>query len=93
MSDERLAVALEYAEDAPRLLAVARGMLYDTMIAIARSHGITIYEDPDLAQVLSRLPPGSEIPVPLFAAVAEVLAYCYRVNAAFKEKLHKRGVL
>jgi flagellar biosynthesis protein len=83
------AVAAGYSPGkwAPEILAVAKGFLVDKLLEIARENDITIYENRDLAEVLSSLKPGSEIPEHLFQAMAEVLAYCYEVNSRFKEKL------
>ena len=93
MKDDKIGVALEYSGDIPKILAVARGILFDQLIQIAGEHNITIYRDSDLAQVLSQLPVGSEIPEALFRAVSEVLAYCYRINSEFKAKLDGMGIL
>ena len=84
---ERKGVAIEYSGDIPKIIAAARGRLLDKILEIAEKHNITVYRDPDLAEVLYKLPLGTAIPNELYAAVAEVLAYCYRVNADFKRKL------
>jgi flagellar biosynthesis protein len=93
MNEEKIGVALEYSGTIPTVLAVARGVLFEHLIRIAREHNITIYENPDLAQTLSQVPVGTEIPEDLFRAVVEILAYCYRVNAGFKAKLDGMGIL
>jgi flagellar biosynthesis protein len=93
MKDEKIGVALEYSGEIPKILAVARGLLFDRLIQIAREHNITIYKDADLAEVLSQVPVGIEIPETLFKAVSEVLAYCYRINSDFKKKLDNMGIL
>ena len=82
-------IAIEYSGDLPKILAIARGELFEKLVTIARENGIVIYEDPDLTEVLSMLSPGCEIPEDLFKAVAEVLAYCYKVNQDFKFKVDK----
>ena len=93
MKEEKVGVALEYSGEIPKILATARGALFDRLIQIAREHNITIYKDSDLAVVLSQLPVGFEIPETLFKAVSEVLAYCYRINSDFKKKLDNMGIL
>jgi flagellar biosynthesis protein len=93
MKNEKIGVALEYSGAVPTILAVARGVLFEHLIRIAHDHKITIYENPDLAQVLAQVPVGTEIPEVLFRAVSEVLAFCYRVNADFKVKLDGMGIL
>ena len=88
MKKDDKAVALGYTgRDVPKILAIARGRLVEKLLDIAEKNNVTIYRDSDLAEVLSTLDIGSEIPENLFQAVAAVLAYCYRVNLKFKEKI------
>lgn len=91
MEKENKGVALEYTGNAPRIIATARGKLLGKLLEIAEKHNIPIYKDPDLAEVLSALKVGIEIPEGLYAAVSEVLAYCYRVNEKFKGKIRGLG--
>lgn len=93
MKDEKVGVALEYSGEIPKILAIARGILFDKLIQIAGEYNITVYKDSDLAQTLSQLPEGSEIPEALFKAVSEILVYCYRINSEFKAKLDNMGIL
>ena len=77
------AVALSYDQDAaraPRISAKGAGYLAERIIEIAKEHGIGIYEDPDLVEVFSKLDLNHEIPESLYRAVAEVLAFVYRLN-------------
>jgi flagellar biosynthesis protein len=78
------AVALEYDQEedgAPRVTARGSGYIAEKIIEIAEEHGVPIYEDPDLVQFLSKLDIDREIPVELYRAVAEVLAFVYRLNS------------
>lgn len=82
-SARQTAVALRYVrhEDvAPRVVAKGRGALAERIIAIARQHGVPVHQDADLVEVLARLELGATIPPELYEAVAEVLAYLYRMN-------------
>ncbi len=90
---EKLSIALAYspADEAPRILASARGYLAERLEKMARDHGVEVYADPDLAVALSALDTGSLVPPDLYMAVAEVLAYCYRINERLKEKLAEQG--
>ena len=85
----RKAVALGYSGsgESPRVVAKARGELVRALLELAEKHKITVYRDPDLAESLIAMDTGAEINPRLFRAVAEVLAYCYRVNDRFREKL------
>jgi flagellar biosynthesis protein len=84
---EKTAVALEYSEDLPKVVASARGYLAEKLIEIAKLNNITIYKDSDMAEILSKLDAGATIPENLFLAMAEILAYCYKVNSKFRDKL------
>jgi len=77
------AVALRYdrAKDgAPRVVAKGRGQVAENIIALAREHGVPLHEDPNLAAALSALDIETEVPPELYRAVAEVLAFIYRLN-------------
>ena len=47
---------------------------------VAFAAGVKVRTDADLAEMLSAVDIESEIPIEAFAAVAEILAYVYRVN-------------
>ena len=77
------AVALTYdtgKDKAPRVVAKGKGYLADKIIEIARQHNVPLYEDHNLVQVLEALDIETEIPPELYHAVAEVLAFVYRLN-------------
>ncbi len=79
----RKAVALRYdaeRDSAPRLTAKGSGVVADRIIEIAKEAGVHIHEDPDLIAVLSKLDVEAQIPEDLYKAVAEVLAFVYKLN-------------
>ena len=85
---KRLAVALKYdrAQDgAPRVVASGKGALADKIREVAAERDIVVREDADLAQLLSLVSVGNEIPSEAFVAVAEVLTYVYRLNGALRD--------
>ena len=90
---EKIAVALEYSDDLPVIISSARGYLAEKLLDIAKLNNITIYKDSDMAEILSKLDTGTEIPENLFIATAEILAYCYKVNSKFKNKLASEFML
>jgi flagellar biosynthesis protein len=83
---ESLAVALKYApvegDTAPRIIAKGKGYVADRLKELARENDIPIHDDPELARLLSAVEVESEIPVAMFAAVAEVLALIYKTDEA-----------
>jgi flagellar biosynthesis protein len=56
----------------------------EQIIAAARAAGVDIVEDADLLEVLGRIPLDQEIPPELFQAVAEILAFLYRMNGRYE---------
>ncbi|MBN1958832.1 MAG: EscU/YscU/HrcU family type III secretion system export apparatus switch protein [Desulfuromonadales bacterium] len=81
------AVALHFEPETdaiPRVLASGRGDIARQIIAAARAAGVDIVEDPDLLEVLGRVPVGEDIPPELFQAVAEILAFIYRLNGRYE---------
>ena len=82
-NEPKQAAALSYRQDednAPRVVAAGKGELARRIIQEAEKHQVPVYEDPDLAKLLTMLPLGSEIPPDLYAAVAEVLAFIYTLT-------------
>lgn len=79
-----LAVALKYdagGMGAPRVVAKGADLLAQKIREIARAHGVPIVEDRPLARALySAVEIGHPIPEKLFQAVAQVLAYIYRMK-------------
>lgn len=81
--ERQQAVALGYNPEkdiAPRVLATGQGLIAEHIIAIARENGIVVREDPVLAAALANVEIDTVIPPELYALVAEVLAYVYRVQ-------------
>lgn len=78
-----LAIALQHdmgMKAAPRVIAKAQGLLAHRMIEEAQINQIPIHKDQHLAQVLKDVEVEDEIPVELYEAVAQVLAFIYRVD-------------
>ena len=77
------AVALKYdreKDNAPRVIAKGRGEIAEKIIGIAKECNLPLYEDRNLVQLLEALEVETEIPPELYRAVAEVLAFIYRLN-------------
>jgi flagellar biosynthetic protein FlhB len=56
------------------------------MVQIARDHQVPVLERPSLAWALYRtVRIGQEVPVSLYFAVAEVLAFVYRMRGRFRK--------
>jgi flagellar biosynthesis protein FlhB len=83
---DHYAAALRYLEGrmrAPRLVAKGTGLVALRIRELAVEHKIPIVEAPPLARAIWRyVELDEEIPVGLYQAVAEVLAYVYRLKMA-----------
>jgi flagellar biosynthetic protein FlhB len=82
-----LAVALKYdraKSSAPVVVAKGARKVAERIKELAREHDIPVIENPPLARALYKsVEIGQEIPVELYKAVAEVLAYVYRLKRKF----------
>jgi len=80
---EHISIAIKYDDDmhAPRVLAKGADHLAMRIRQIALKHGIPIIERKPLARALYKeIAVGQEIPPAFYTAVAEVLAYVYRLS-------------
>ena len=78
MPERDVTAALRYTGDgAPRVVAAGRGRVAATILEHAKSAGVPVHRDPELADALAKLALGSEVPPAMWTAVAEVLAWAY----------------
>lgn len=79
-----LAVALLYRMkkmEAPKVVAKGSGFIAEKIVEIARHHQIPVIENRPLAQLLYKtVEVGQMIPSQFYQAVAEILAYVYRLK-------------
>lgn len=78
-----LAVALAYGENdaAPRVVAKGKGQVAQAIIERAREAGVYVHESPELVALLMQVDLDQRIPSQLYVAVAELLAWLYRIEA------------
>ena len=81
--ERRRATALRYAQGprAPEVVATGAGLVAERILAAAREAGIPVKSDPALAEALAKLELGADVPEALWTAVAETLAWAYRLDA------------
>lgn len=82
-AEQKLAVALEYeigTREAPRVTAKGYGTIAEQIIAMAEEHGIVIESNAHLAEALSGVELDERIPIELYEAVAEVIAFVLRAS-------------
>ena len=77
-----LAVALAYApgDAAPKVVAKGKGLMAEQIIAKAKEHGLFVHESPELVSLLAQVDLDEQIPPQLYTAIAELLAWLYRLE-------------
>ncbi len=85
----RLAVALEYDREimeAPVLVAKGSGFVAAKIRELAEEHGVPVVENKPLARaIFETMEIGDEIPEHLYKAMAEVLAFIYKLKGSKKK--------
>ncbi len=76
------AVALSYdvEDDAPKVLATGRGYIAERILDRAKESDIPMHRDASLAESLSKLELGENIPAELYDVVAEILVFVDRMD-------------
>jgi flagellar biosynthesis protein len=80
----RQATALSYdqtrRDSAPRVVAKGYGIVADMIVQRAKEAGLYVHESPELVGLLMQVDLDSHIPPALYQAVAELLAWLYRLE-------------
>lgn len=77
------AVAIHYDKDkdaAPRVTAKGKGYVADHIINLGKQYSVPVYQNKTLASMLMAVEVDKEIPPELYIAIAEILAYIYRLD-------------
>jgi flagellar biosynthesis protein len=78
----QMAVALAYRshDAAPKVVAQGRGVIAQAIIERAKQHGVYVHESEELVGLLMQVELDQHIPPQLYMAVAELLAWLYRLE-------------
>lgn len=78
----KAAVALRYGEGAgaPQVVAKGQGYVAEQIIARAKEAGVYVHESKELVNLLMQVDLDAQIPPQLYRAVAELLAWIYRLE-------------
>jgi flagellar biosynthesis protein len=78
----QMAVALAYqsGQAAPKVVARGRGIIAQAIIERAKEHGVFVHESQELVGLLMQVELDEHIPPQLYMAVAELLAWIYRLE-------------
>ncbi|MBP2651303.1 MAG: FlhB domain protein [Firmicutes bacterium] len=77
------AVAIRYnrqQDSVPRVVAKGSGHIAKSILTAADQHGVPVYQNKTLVSMLMAVELEREIPVELYQAMAEILAYVYRLD-------------
>jgi len=79
--DRKKAAALAYDHiGVPKVVAKGDGLIAQKIIEFAREKGIPVQSNETLVEALMQVELSREIPPELYQAVAEVLAFIYRLD-------------
>ena len=88
MNPTHFAVAIRYDEKtmgAPRVISKGTDLIAMKIRDMAKQHAVPVLQSPMLARALyANADIGQDIPTALYTAVAQVLAYVYRLRAALR---------
>jgi len=78
----QLAIALAYqaGQSAPKVVAKGKGLIAQAIIERARDAGVYVHESPEMVSLLMQVDLDQHIPPQLYLAVAELLAWIYRLE-------------
>ena len=77
---EAIALAYSQTDAAPRVVAKGKGLIAEQIIARAKEHGVYVHESPELVALLTQVDLDEHIPPQLYVAIAELLAWLYRIE-------------
>jgi flagellar biosynthesis protein len=78
---QAVAIAYDSGDSAPRVVAKGRGLIAEEIIARAKEHDVFVHESKELVALLMQVDLDRHIPPALYRAVAELLAWLYRLEA------------
>ena len=84
------AIALSYQNNdnaAPKVVAKGSGFVAERILDTAKQHSVPVYQNKTLVSMLMAVELDREIPPELYQAVAEVLAYIYRIDQNIGKKM------
>lgn len=76
-----VAIAYDTTDAAPRVVAKGYGTVADNIMRVARDNGLYVHESPELVGLLMQVDLDKHIPPELYEAVAQLLAWLYKLEA------------
>jgi flagellar biosynthesis protein len=81
INQQAIALAYEAGDFAPRVVAKGRGAVAEQIISRAHEHGVFVHESKELLAMLMQVDLDDHIPAELYLAIAEILAWLYRLES------------
>lgn len=80
--NQQMAIALTYGagDFAPRVVAKGKGLIAEHIIEKAKEHQVFVHESKELVALLMQVDLDDHIPPELYLAIAEILAWLYRLE-------------
>ncbi|BEV07875.1 MULTISPECIES: EscU/YscU/HrcU family type III secretion system export apparatus switch protein [unclassified Methylophilus] len=75
-----VALAYEAGDLAPRVVAKGNGLLAQRIIALAQEHEVYVHESQAMLNLLMQVELDAHIPPQLYQAIAEILAWLYKLE-------------
>ena len=91
-SEAAVALAYRAGDHAPQVVAKGRGLVAENIIREARRHGVFVHESPELVSLLMQVDLDQHIPPQLYRAVAELLAWLYKMEAGDQNNEEPRSI-
>ena len=87
MKKVKRATAIKYEQgyDVPIVTAAGIGHIADKILEKAQESKVAIVQNEELANLLSNVDIGSEIPIELYDAIAKVIAYVMDIDTLMKK--------
>lgn len=70
---------------APKIIATGSGEIAEKIVETAKDNEVPVVKDTALAQVLTKLSIGDEIPSELYSVVAEIFLFIYSMDKDYGE--------
>ena len=77
---QAIAIAYQSGDTAPRVVAKGRGVIAEHIISQAHAHNVFVHESKELVALLMQVDLDEHIPPALYQAIAEILAWLYRLE-------------
>ena len=86
--------ALKYdpaTDDVPTIVAIGHGHAAERILDKAQENDIPVVQDAGLAQLLSKLSVGDEIPPEIYKVVAQILLFVSGMDTSYGDKIKLRA--